>query len=77
LRVYGEGSVYLNDSQIIVTEANEYTDIDLENLNAFKGSSNRNPYVSIPDDSYLISGNNDVVLAGVTRVDVIPKWWTI
>lgn len=78
LRVYGTGSLTVNGVTITISEADVYTDIDCEMMEAYKGTVNKNYAVSL-DSVYfpvLSAGNNTVTLNGVT-VDITPRWWTL
>lgn len=77
LRAYGTGSIALNDYTITITNADTYTDIDLETMNAYKGSTNKNSFVSIPDGAGFEPGENNISLSGITKLEITPKWWTI
>lgn len=79
LRVYGTGSVSLNGSAVRITDANEYTDIDCDTMNAYKGTENRNQYVEFVNDAITLGeGENTILLnEDVTRVVITPRWWTI
>ena len=77
LRVYGTGTLTLGNYAIVISSADTYTDIDLETMNAYKGSTNKNPYVTIPDDACIEPGEVTVALSGITKVEIIPRWWTI
>lgn len=79
LRVYGTGSVSLNGSAVRITDATEYTDIDCDTMNAYKGTENRNQYVEFVNDAITLGeGENTILLNDdVTRVVITPRWWTI
>lgn len=78
LRVYGTGTVQIGDLTITINLANVYTDIDCEIMEAYKGATNCNANVSLPDAVYISAGTNAITLGGsVTQVDFIPRWWII
>lgn len=79
LRVYGTGSVSLNGSAVRIIAANEYTDIDCDTMNAYKGTENRNRYVEFVNDAITLGeGENTILLNdNVTRLVITPRWWTI
>ena len=77
LRIYGTGTLIIQGQRIVINSADGYTDIDCEIMEAYKGNTNCNAKVSLPDNIYLFADNNQITLSGVTRVEVTPKWWTI
>lgn len=82
LRAYGTGTVGLGSYSITITQANTYTDIDCDLMEAYKDSAaySRNSYVrfSTMGNIVLKAGENGVSLGtGITRVEIIPRWYTI
>ena len=79
LRVYGAGTIVINNQIIRVTRApgSGYTDIDCEIMDAYCGTETRNAYVSFESDSVVLKpGDNSILLTGVTA-DITPRWWVI
>ena len=79
-RVYGAGEFGVNGDTITITQADVYTDIDCEMMDAFKGSISKNAYVQLSSNDFpvLHSGENTITLgAGVSKIEVIPRWWTV
>lgn len=80
VRVYGTGALGIGDQIVTITQADQYTDIDFESEEAYKGSVNCNANIelsgynfpSIPSGAVNISLGN-----GITRVEITPRWWTI
>lgn len=79
IRVYGIGSFTVNDITVTITSADEYTDIDCEIMDAYKGPTNCNGNIQTTDNKFpvLVSGQNNITLSGVTRLEITPKWWTV
>lgn len=80
IRVYGTGTVGWGSHTITITSASTYTDIDSELEDCFDGSSNRNQYVEFSDYDFpvLKPGTNGITLsAGISKVEIIPRWWTV
>lgn len=81
LRIYGAGTIIINGIEITISNADVYTDIDIESGYAYKGTTPKNNYVSTPnslDYPELISGSNAIVLGeGITQVDITPRWWRV
>lgn len=78
IRIYGTGSITVNGVKITVSQADVYTDVDCELMEAYKGSTLKNSYVTL-DSIYfpvLSPGSNTITLNGVTA-DITPRWWTI
>ena len=78
IRAYGTGTLTIGGITITITSANGYTDIDCELQEAFKGSANCNGNITLDDGEFpkLVSGSNNVNMT-VSRLDIIPRWWTI
>lgn len=80
LRIYGTGTVGIGDNAITITSADEYTDIDCDIMEAFKGTASCNSYVQIQGNDFpvLHAGTNGITLGtGITRVDVKPRWYRL
>ena len=80
LRVYGTGTVGIGDVTITISSANEYTDIDCETMDAYKGAVNCNANISTTNNIFptLPAGITGVSLGGsVSRVDITPRWWRV
>lgn len=80
LRVYGIGTLTIGHQNIIISDADEYTDIDCELMDSFKGTEPKNEYVRFTDIDYPVieTGEIGVVLGeGITRLEVTPRWWKL
>ena len=78
IRAYGTGSFGINDILVTITEANEYTDIDCDIQECYKGGENRNAFVEFSGLEFptLKPGTNGIALDGVT-LEITPRWWTV
>lgn len=79
LRVYGTGTIGVGSETITITTADEYTDIDCDLMDAYKGSTNCNANITLDSGSFptLPSGESGVTLDGVTQIDIYPRWYTL
>lgn len=80
IRVYGTGEVGLGNGTITITAADGYTDLDCDVMEAYKGTVNKNQYVQLSslDFPVLPPGETGIALgAGITRVEIIPRWWEV
>lgn len=79
LRVYGTGTFQVGTGTIVInTSGTSYIDIDCSIFDCFEGSVNRNSNVTIQKWPELVSGTNGIVLgAGITKITVTPRWWTL
>ena len=78
LRIYGTGTVNINDKYITISAHSfPYIDIDCELMDAFYGSSNANQYVTFSDNDYITlkSGNNYIAYGN--QIEVTPRWFEI
>lgn len=80
IRVYGNGTLNINDIYITVASSPyEYVDIDCELMDCYYGSNNANQYVSFSTTDFvtLKSGTNSFVNDGFTSVEVTPRWYEV
>ena len=80
IRVYGNGTLNVNDIYIIVANSPyTYIDIDCELMDCYYGSNNANSYVSFSTTDYvtLRSGTNYFSYSGFTKVEVTPRWFEV
>ena len=79
IRAYGTGTFGIGDSTVTITQADEYTDIDSELMDAYKGGNNCNANVTLNSDDYptLAPGENGVMLDGISRLIIYPRYYTI
>lgn len=74
----GAGSVTVNDTTVEISDIDSYIVLDCELMDAYKGTVNKNPYVSAVDFPVLKAGNNTLSFdGGVTSIEVVPRWWVI
>ena len=64
LRVYGTGDLGINGDTITISQADVYTDIDCEMMDAYKGTENRNQYITLTNYNFpvLVPGENGIAL---------------
>ena len=80
IRVYGVGTVTVGSVAITLSTNATYTDIDSEMQDCYKGSDNLNANVSFSGNNFptLAPGSNTVTLgAGITKVEITPRWWEL
>ncbi|MBO5570847.1 MAG: hypothetical protein J6A79_18235 [Clostridia bacterium] len=80
IRVYGTGEVTVGQNSFRLTENYEYTDVDCELQDAYRGAENRNPnlVLTVGDFPVLKPGENIIVLGtGITKVEITPRWWCL
>lgn len=79
IRAYGTGSMTINGTTVQITSANQYTDIDCELMDCFKGSTNCNNNVVLTNGQFptLAPGMNNITKSGITSLVITPKWWTL
>ena len=79
IRVYGTGGITVNGVTITISEADGYTDIDCEIMEAYKGSTLKNYAISMNSVNFpvLSPGNNTITFDGVTSATITPRWWTL
>ena len=79
IRVYGTGTFSIGTGVFnIITAGTNYIDVDCDVLDCYEGATNRNENVSITEWAELVPGSNGVALGiGITKIEVIPRWWTV
>ena len=82
IKVYGnsKGEIRVGDNTITILSVNGYLVIDSELMEVYKDEVNCNSKVKFGLNSFpkLRPGINDISFSGgITRLEVIPKWWTI
>lgn len=80
LRIYGAGTITIGSQTVTISQADGYTDIDCEMMDCFKGSVNKNSYVSFSDYKFptLQSGNTSITFGtGITEWYITPRWWIL
>ena len=80
IRVYGTGSLVIAGQTIRINTADTYTDIDCEIMEAYKGSTSCNQYITLLSNDFptLQPGNNEIIYTSdITRVDITPRWWRV
>jgi len=78
IRAYGTGTFYIGNYGVTISNADVYTDIDSDIMDCYKGTANKNAYVSMNDFPLLVPGNNGITLgAGITQIDITPRYFTL
>lgn len=79
IRVYGSGTIQVNDVTITVAEHPGYIDIDCDLMDCYMGADNMNQYVSFSGNDFpeLVPGINRILLNGPERVEITPRWWEL
>lgn len=81
IRVWGTGVLGIGSESIQITAADEYTDIDCDAEEAYKDSyvNNCNGNIRLSGLNFPTLGKGDtgISLDGITRVEIIPRWWTL
>lgn len=81
IRVYGNGVVGVGaDSVTLINNANDYIDLDSATGMAMRGVTNMNSSVTLSGTDFptLPAGTTGISLgAGISRVEITPRWWTV
>ena len=79
IRVYGTGTFGVGEDTITITQADEYTDIDCDLMDAYKGQINCNSNIILNSGKFptLPSGESGISLDGVSKVIIYPRWYTL
>ena len=80
LRIYGQGRLTIGNEQVVVTENDSFIDLDCELEDAFRDTVNMNQYLELSSGDFpvLPPGNTSINFgSGITRVELIPRWWCL
>lgn len=82
IRVYGKGPLTIGDVIIRIDSSytHSYIDIDCDIQDAYYGTENCNKYINLVDGEFfsLKPDENKITLgAGISKVDIVPNWWTV
>lgn len=78
ITVYGtDGTLTVNNKNIIISAISGYVTIDTETQNAYKGTANKNATINTAAVS-LVAGLNTIQASGsITSYKIIPRWRTL
>lgn len=79
IRAYGTGSFEIGSYTVTIDTADDYTDIDCDLQECYKDTmaTNCNNNVTLVDFPVIENGVNSVNMTGITRLDIIPRWWIL
>ena len=80
IRCYGtSGTVTVNGTPVKVTGCSAYADIDCDLMEVYEGNASRNGTTTLINGEFpvLDPGENVVSFSGWSRVEIVPRWWTI
>lgn len=80
IKVYGDsGTVTIGSNTISISHIDDYITIDSETQDTYKGSVNCNSHIVLSHDFPVLEpGINNISFTGsISKVEVVPKWWTI
>ena len=80
IRVYGKGEITTGGVTITINKTSGiYTDLDCDLQEAYTGSTNCNSNITLNNGEFPSLGAGEQVISykGLTRVEVIPRWWTL
>lgn len=82
IRVWGTGRLEIGSEAVTITKVDDYIDIDCDLQDAYKDTAakNCNSNIILYSDQFptIPPGKADIVLGhGITKVVIIPRWWTL
>ncbi len=80
IRIYGFGVVKIGQSAIkVIKPGVAFIEIDCDLMNTYEGADNRNANVELVGEPLLLANKtNGITLSGeITKVEIIPRWYTI
>lgn len=80
IRIYGAGTVGIGEVDITFDGSSNYVDVDSEIQSAYYGATNKNSAITLNPNEFpvLKPGNNGITVgAGITSIEITPRWWKI
>ena len=80
LRIYGRGKLTVGEEQVTVTENDSFIDLDCELEDAFRNTVNLNSCIELSSGDFpeLKPGSTSITFgSGITKVELIPRWWCL
>jgi phage-related protein len=81
VRIYGNGTAGIGSKTIEVSgNSYPYVEVDCETMDAFYGANNCNSMISLTSGDFpeLVPGDNGITLGkGITKIELIPRWWIV
>ena len=77
---YGtSGAVTINGVSVAATGLTSHVTLDCDAMEAYEGATSRNASTTLTNGEFpaLSPGNNAVSFTGFSRVEIIPRWWTV
>lgn len=76
IRCSGTGSVTINDTTITLDTNTSITVIDCDLQDAYEGTINRNPNITVTNGFPKLVDVNEISVSGMT-IELIPRWWRL
>lgn len=73
----GTGTITINDSEITLNANTSVVWIDCDLEDAYEGTINRNPNITVTGGFPRLIDENTVSVSGFTSVKLYPRWWKI
>lgn len=77
LEVTGTGSITINSSTLTLATNTGTTFIDCDLEDAYEGTINRNPDLTVTGGFPVLVSENEVSYSGFTSVKIYPRWWKL
>lgn len=80
IRVYGAGTLGVGSETVTISaHSSAYMDIDCDLMDAHCGSANLNSYLSLSSGEFpSLDGKSGIDIgAGITKVEIMPRWWRL
>ena len=77
IEVVGTGSITINSSTLTLATNTGTTMIDCDLEDAYEGTINRNPDLTVTGGFPVLVSENEVSYSGFTSVKIYPRWWRL
>ena len=74
----GAGTLTIGGTTVTLKSINQWITLDCETSEAYKNADNKNATITAAKYPVIEHGSNTVAwTGGVTKVEIIPRWWTL
>lgn len=77
IRVYGSGTLTVGDVSVVINTNYGYLDIDCDLQEVLQVGGNLDVTLTNGEFPYLTAGVNNISFTGLSRVEIIPRWYTL
>lgn len=77
IEVTGTGTITINNTPMVLDTNTSVTYIDCDMQDAYEGTINRNPNLTVSSGFPVLSPGENVVTVNGCTINIIPRWWRL